>query len=496
MFFVSIEFIIFLLVLIPLYFFLSYKYRWILLLIASYFFYSFADIRFLIFLGITTLSTYLIALYIDKLNTKEKRLLILKDCVNQQYNKKDTSIKKSLSLALVLFINLGLIFYFKYISFFASTLNLPTIFNLILPLGISYYTLQSLGYVIDVYRAIIKPEKNIAKYALFVSFFPQFVMGPVSRFDELSSQIFNKYSFDKEVFIQGVQRLTWGFLKKVVIADRIGIFVDMIYKDYSNHSGIVLLIAIFLYSFQLYADFSGYMDIAIGTSKCLGIKIQENFNTPYFSKSVQEFWTRWHITLYTWFRDYVFYPLLRSNCLIKTKKRLKEKSFIFSSLHLIIAILIVWFLTGIWHGLQPHYIVASLYNGVLIILCLFIHKYNVFKNLNIIIKIFCTFIFVSFGHLIFRTPTLKDGINIIDRIVSCPFSNNIFSELNTNIFSFSQWYVVIIGIFLLLLVDYIRIKNKFNKMNMRSRLIIIYIMFLIIVVFGKFGTTTFIYLNF
>ena len=497
MFFISVEFIIFSIILIPLYFFLSQKYRWVLLLIASYIFYSFADIRFLIFLLTTTISTYLSAIYIDILNIKESTFayLNIQNDLKEKYYK-NINIKKNLCLIVVLIINLGMIFCFKQINIISDNLNLSNVLNLVLPLGISYYTLQALGYVIDVYRKVIRPEKNIYKYALFVSYFPQFVMGPISRFDDLSLQLFNKYSFNKDVFVEGIQRLVWGFFKKLVIADRIGIFVDTIYGNYSVHSGTVLVITMILYSVQIYADFSGYMDIAIGISKCLGIKIQENFNTPYFSKSVQEFWTRWHITLYTWFRDYVFYSLLRSNFFMKLKKILNGRSFVLSSIPLVVTILIVWFLVGLWHGSQPHYIVAGLYNGVLITLCLFIHKYNIFRNVKSIIKIIFTFMFISFGTFLFRINTLTDAINIINRVISCPFSDNIVSELNTNLFSVSQWYVLIISILILFIVDYIKVKNKQIKVNRNLKLFIIYLLLLSIVLFGKFGATTFIYLNF
>lgn len=494
MFFISVEFIIFLIILFPLYFSCLNKYKWILLLIASYIFYSFASIKYLIFLLITTISTYFASLYIENLHFKEIKLINGSNLNQKEI--KNIQIKKNLCLIITIIINIGMVFSFKQISFISDNFNLSNILNLALPLGISYYTLQSLSYVIDVYRKNIKSEKNIAKYALFVSFFPQFVMGPISRFDDLSFQLFNKYSFNKDIFIQGVQRIVWGFFKKLVIADRIGLFVDLIYADYSNHSGMVLVITILLYSIQIYADFSAYMDIAVGVSKCLGIKIQENFNVPYFSKSVQEFWTRWHITLYTWFRDYVFFSLLRSNLFIKLRAILYKKNFFISSLPITICILVVWLLTGLWHGIQLHYIVASLYNGVLIVLCLFVQKYNIFKKVNNLVKIICTFILISFGHFIFKISTLKDAMNIINKIIESPFSNNIFSELNIGMFDVSQWCVVIMSIIVLFIVDYIKAKNKYNNINIKIRLFITYLLVLSIVFFGKFGATTFIYLGF
>lgn len=498
MLFVSISFIIFILIVFSVNFILPYRFRWIFLLISSYFFYSFNNPTFLIFLLISTISTFLAALVIGKLN--EKNLYVSKNTFETDTYKQIKRInrQKNFCLIFVIIINIGIIFYFKQKNFIFNTFNLSmsNIMNFILPLGISYYTLQALGYTIDVYRNIVSPEKNIAKYALFISFFPQFVMGPISRFSELSYQFFEKHPFNKEQFMYGIQRIVWGFFKKLVIADRIGIFVDFVYNNYYEHSGIVLVLTILLYSFQIYADFSGYMDIAVGVSNCLGIRIKESFNSPYFSKSVQEFWGRWNITLYSWFRDYVFYSILRSKYMIKLSRYLKDKKSSLSAFPMMFSILFVWFLVGLWHDFKWNYIVASLYQGVLIILYMVISRYNFMKNLKTFFKIFITFSFISFGHFLCRIPSLSEAKNIIYRIFQYPIPDHFIFEINTDVFSAYQWCITIIGIFVLLVVDFIRLKNKYVVKNFTLNLFIIYLLLLCTIIFGKFGATTFIYLQF
>jgi len=484
MLFISLTFIIFLLIIFPIYFVISNKFKWIFLLICSYIYYGFANPKFLIFLIISTISTYFVGIKLNKLNKFE------------EHTQKNVNFQKKCYLILALIINLGLVFCFKQINFINNNLSLSFILNLAVPLGISYYTLQALGYTIDIYRKVAKPETNIAKYALFVSYFPQFVMGPISRFNELHYQFFEKHNFNKEQFIYGIRRILYGFFKKLVIADRIGIFTNTIYSNYNEFSGTTLVLTIILYTFQLYADFSGYMDIAIGVSNCFGITIQENFKSPFFSKSIQEFWTRWHITLYTWFKDYVFYPIIFSKFVKKLHGYLKNKNQLISMFPAITAIMIVWFFVGLWHGYQPHYIINGLYNGMLIVIYMFIQKYDIFKNLNVYIKTLFTFIVVVFGIFILTVPSLTDLGNILHRIVQYPISNNILSELNISAFLFYDWWIIVLGITALLVVDFLKYKNKFNIQNIKLNFVIMYALLLAVVVCGIFGETTFIYLRF
>ena len=493
--FISIEFIIFLLIFFPIYFAINDKYKWYLLLLSSYIFYSFSNIKFFIFLLISTISTFFISLLIEKINNKEDFFLSNNSNISSSYKKqyiKDNNFKKNILLYSVIIINLGMIFFFK----FNDSFHFYKAIDFILPLGISFYTLQALGYTIDVHRKLVKPEKNIFKYALFVSYFPQFIMGPISKFNELSYQFFIKHSFNKKLFVEGIERMLWGFFKKLVIADRIEIFVNSIFNNYTDHSGIVLFITIILYSFQIYADFSGYMDIAVGVSKCFGINIRENFKSPYFSASIQEFWTRWHITFYNWIKDYMFYPLVRSKYLIKIGDYFSNSPFILAYSHIIIAVLISWTFVGLWHGIKLHYVVASTYQAILLIICILLHKYNIFKNLNVFIKIICTFILVSFGHFLLMVPSTAKAIEIIHKIFIYPISNNIISELITESFYIDQWFVTVLGLIVLLIVDFIKLKNKIVINNIKLNLFIIYLLLLCIVICGKFGPTSFIYFRF
>ena len=496
--FISIQFIIFLVILFPLYLVCSNKYKWVLLLIASYIFYSFASVKFLIFLLISTISTFIFALIIDNLNKKEDQILSSNDLsvTDKEKQIKSVNFKQNFLLFIVIFINIGMVFFFKQVRSLINIFNLPEAIGFVaFPLGISFYTLQSLSYTIDVYRKVIKPEKNIAKYALFISYFPQFMMGPISRFNDLFHQFFIKYSFDKTMFVYGIQRATWGFFKKLIISDRLAVFINATYSNYNDFSGITLLISTFLITLLLYVDFSSYMDIAIGVSNCFGINIQENFKFPLFSKSIQEFWTRWHITLYTWLRDYIFYPLIHSKPMIKLGTYFSNGPFILSSLPVSISILVVWILCGFWHGYEIHYIIVGLYNAMLLILFMFVRRYNKFKIFNKFIGLVFIFLFVWGGPLL-RCKHLTDAFNIMYKILHFSLPTNFLGEITTSSLSFYEWGVTIFGIIILFIVDFLKYNNKLNFKNLKYNFVIIYILLVLTIIFGKFGPTTFIYLRF
>ena len=236
-----------------------------------------------------------------------------------QMSKQTVSSKRKLYLLLSLFVNLGLLFGFKYFNFFSDSLctifdqfnifyNVPT-FKVLLPVGISFYTFQTLSYTIDVYRKKREPEKHLGIFALYVAFFPQLVAGPIERSTRLLPQLVEKYNFNYDRVTDGLKLMLWGFFKKVVIADRIAVIVNQVYSNPNEAAGIPLLIGTYLFAFQIYCDFSGYSDIAIGAAKVFGIDLMQNFRRPYFAKSIREFWQRWHISLSTWFRDYLYRPL-------------------------------------------------------------------------------------------------------------------------------------------------------------------------------------------
>jgi alginate O-acetyltransferase complex protein AlgI len=308
MHFASFSFIIFIAILVPLYYLIPKKWQWMLLLVASYFFYSFAGAGYLVFIVSTTLSTWYASIRMDKLKyTQDEYLAANKKEMSRddrKVYKAGIKAKQRKWLVSCLVLNFGTLAFLKY----AGALPFGDL-GIILPLGISFYTFQAMGYLIDVYRGTYDAEKNLAKLALFISFFPQLIQGPISRFNHLKETLFAEHSYDAESITYGLQRILWGFFKKLVIADRLLAAVSTIVKNPSDYQGIYVLVGMFFYAIQLYADFTGGIDIAIGVARLLGIRLAENFERPYFSKSITEYWRRWHITLGAWFKDYMFFPL-------------------------------------------------------------------------------------------------------------------------------------------------------------------------------------------
>jgi D-alanyl-lipoteichoic acid acyltransferase DltB (MBOAT superfamily) len=327
----SAEYLIFLPVILGVYFSIPHRWRQLLLLGAIYYFYMAWKVEYVVLLLASILIDYSLALWIEKARSKRhQRLLLI----------------ASLST------NLGLLFAFKYFNFFnVATHDLLGFFNifytiptlqLLLPVGISFYTFQTMSYTIDVYRGELKAERSLVRFALYVSFFPQLVAGPIERAERLLPQFMIRYDFDEQRVASGLRRIAWGFFKKVVIADKAAVIVDAIYQDPTTHSGLTLLFATYLFAFQIYCDFSGYSDIAIGTARLFGFDLMENFRQPYLSKSITEFWRRWHISLSTWFRDYLYIPL-GGNRVGKGR--------------LYINLLLVFVVSGLWHGASWTYVI-------------------------------------------------------------------------------------------------------------------------------------------
>lgn len=379
--FVSFSFILIFTVFAILYFVLPHKFQWPMLLIFSYVFYWFAAEKLPLYMLITTVVTFLSALMIDKVNCNfDNYIKENKDSISRQEKKElKGKIKKRSRAFLIISIvfNFGLLAVFKYSDFVA--INITELlahfglntgykgFNLLLPLGISFYTFQSTGYIIDVYRGKVKAERNPFKVALFVSYFPQIIEGPIGRFGELHKQLISKHNFSFDRFKKNVLLILWGFLKKLVIADNLAITVNEVSCNYERYDGFQLFICMILYGIQLYTDFSGYMDMASGFSGILGIELAQNFKRPYFSTSLAEFWRRWHITLCSWFRDYLFYPIYMSKKCMGISKKLRKSGHKKAAtvVPTFIATVIVWFLTGLWHGAYWTEIVWGLCNGLI-----------------------------------------------------------------------------------------------------------------------------------
>lgn len=478
MVFTSLNFLIFFPLLAVLYYITPVKYRWLTLLIASYIFYINIKPVFALLVAGVTLSTYIFTRLIDGTDN-EKR-------------------KKNLMVINIILILLPL-FFFKY---FASINNgiysimdyyhlrwpLPEI-KLLLPIGISFYTFMAIGYTIDVYNEDIEAEKNFGIVALFFSFFPLILSGPIERAKNMLPQ-FNAYKkFDYILMVQGMKYMLWGYFMKLVVADRLGIYVDAVYNNISHHNGTTLLFASLLYPFQVYADLGGYSLIAIGTANVLGIKVMQNFKRPFFATSMSELWRRWHISLITWLTDYVYTPL----------------SFSFRKYKVwgtVIALMITFFISGIWHGAALTFVVWGILQGIYLSFealtnkqkTIIEKKYNLSKNTwYVFLGILVTFILFSASQIFGRATSLNDALMVYSKIFSTSGSLFIGSP-STLIYS-------LFGLLILLFKDFadeyipkrflfFENKNKFIRVLSYSSVVIL------ILLIGVFDGGQFIYFQF
>lgn len=384
MLFTSYEFIGFVAVLLLLYYTVPKKWQWPLLLAGSYLFYFLAGAAYLLYIGFTTISVYCMGRCIE--NVQRKQGIYIKEHKDSMQKEEKKAYKsmmkrrqKSFLLAGLL-LNLGILAVVKYTNFAILNANAFlhmigssrefALRDLILPMGISFYTFQALGYLIDVYRGTCKAEHNPFRFALFVSFFPQLVQGPISRFPDLSQTLCKEHPFRKEQLCGGLQRVLWGFFKKLVIADRMLIGVNAIVRNPEEYGGAYVFAGMMFYALELYADFTGGIDITIGVAECMGIRITENFNRPFFSKSIKEYWRRWHITMGTWFTDYIFYPISVCKPMLKLSRFSREHfgEAVGKRIPVYLSSFAVWFATGIWHGASWNFIVWGLGNWVIIMI--------------------------------------------------------------------------------------------------------------------------------
>lgn len=366
------------------YFLIPQKYRWMLLLGASIAFYAYSGVFNLIYIAVTALSTFLITRRMEKMAEAAKESVSAHKSEWSRDEKKafkeHEKKKRRRWLALLLILNFGMLAVIKYGAFTMNNVNtiigwfgnrgtLP-VPDFLLPMGISFYLFQTMGYAIDVYREKYSCEKNFAKLALFVSFFPQLVQGPISRYDDLAKGLYAGNGFEAERVHLGVQRILWGYCKKVVLADRILPAVTLLISDPEQYQGMYALLGMLYYTLQLYADFTGGIDITIGIGQVLGIPIAENFQRPFFSKNITEYWRRWHITLGTWFKDYLFYPVSVAQPMLKLSKWSRDKlgKNIGKYLPVYVSTLAVWFVTGLWHGAAWNFIVWGMLNAVIILI--------------------------------------------------------------------------------------------------------------------------------
>jgi alginate O-acetyltransferase complex protein AlgI len=452
----------------------------ILLLVSSYFFYACWDYRFLFLLIFSTALDYFSGIKIYGAKNKKIQLFWL---------------------LLSLVINLGFLGVFKYYNFFISSfayalshfgikVNLWSL-NVILPVGISFYTFHGLSYVIDIYKRKIKPEKDFIDYSVFVSFFPLLVAGPIERAAHLLPQIITKRKFDYLKAVDGLRQILWGLFKKIVIADNCAIYANAIFNNYADYSGSTLALGALFFSFQIYCDFSGYSDIALGVARLFGIELLRNFAFPYFSRDIAEFWRRWHISLSSWFRDYLYIPLGGSKGGIYIKIR---------------NIFIIFIVSGFWHGANWTFIAWGLLNAVLIMPSIIFNTNR--KNLDIVAKgsylptlrelrsIGITFCLVVFAWIFFRAQTLTHALSYIGKI----FSMTLFTIPNFPLKEKALHLIFILILFIC--IEWIGRENDYaikkivNIKNIFFRYGFYYGIILIILFFGNFGQNAFIYFQF
>ena len=488
MLFNSFEYLIFLPTIFILFVICPKKIRWLLLLLASYTFYISWNPIYIVLLFISTLTDYISS----------------KTIYNSSNN-----IKKYCFLFFSISINIGLLAFFKYynfiiynINFLISKLNINYNIpesNIIIPLGISFYTFQTLSYTLDVFLTKKKPENNLGYFALYVSFFPQLIAGPIERAQNLLPQLKNNLKLNSNNIIQGLKIMSWGFFKKLVIADRLDMFIGLVYSDVTRITTPLYSIATIFFTFQLYCDFSAYSDIAIGSAKLFNINLMKNFNRPFASKSITELWRRWHISLSTWLRDYV-YTIFAIN-LRKLGK-----------LGILIAIFLTFFLSGLWHGASWKFVIMGLMHGFYIIfeylfwkiICLSKSLKNILSTKYFYpLRIIYTNVLFMLSLIFFRANTTKDALYIIQNLTKDLKSLLIPSYAKSlyNYFVFSQYHfsIAILGIILILILQFFPFKNLkhwFYKQNIIIRFSFYYIYIMSIVIFGIFSGNTFIYFNF
>lgn len=517
----SLAFFAFLLILFLVYFSFPQKYKnyqWVVLLGASYIFYAFAGIKLLVFLLVSTISTWVGALWIENIAKKYQLILKEKKWLPEEKKeiKQQATHKKRQVLALILVLNFGILTVVKYTNFFIENINNILLsdsgrqiqmVDFLLPLGISFYTFQSMGYLIDVYRGKYKADRNIFQFALFVSYFPQIIQGPISRYNDLAKQLYATHRFDYQRVKYGLQRMLWGYLKKMVIADRIAVLSNEVFANYeiNGYKGFIVFIGVFLYGIQIYADFSGGMDIICGVSQCLGIDLVENFRRPFMARSIAEYWQRWHITLGSWMRDYLFYPLALSKRFGKMAKGLRKVcgNYVAKVLPTCLASFIVFVIVGIWHGAAWKYVAYGIYQATFVstatLLEPFYTKCRTVFRINTecyswkLFQIARTILLVTIGRYMSRGDSLLSALRMMKATVSqfdpwVLFDGSLY-ELGLDEKNF---HFMILSIIFLFVIDYIQergvcIRDKIANMDIVMRWTIYFLGIFTIIIFGMYG---------
>ena len=510
--FISYEFIAFIAGLFILYYIIPKKLQQWLLLLASLGFYYCAGWTYLIYIITTATTVYLAGYYIAKQDDifdrmKEKASKEQKKMLRREFNSK----KKTVML-ICLFLNLGILAVTKYTAFVITNINniLPadkgiSVPDLIVPLGISFYTFQAVSYLLDAYWGKCKVQKNYPKFLLFVTFFPQLIQGPISRYGDLSETLYKKHYFDRIMVGQGLQRILWGYFKKLVIADRLSPAISELLAGNKHYTGGYVFIMMIFWAIVLYADFTGGIDITIGIAQMLGIKVEENFERPFFSKNIIEYWRRWHITMGTWFRDYVFYPFSISKPLRKLTTFSKDHfgMKVAKRVAVYLSTMVCWIATGIWHGAAWHFVAWGAVNGIIILISGELEpKYEKFQKKHPALT-------GSWGYKLFqvgRTFLLMCLIRLFDVYNSAKLAIRQFIHMFTDIFScpvkasklldmgvsMTDYIIVAAGVLLMIIVSMCGRRERVSARLMRTpyivRYVLLLLLFLATVMLGKYGS--------
>ena len=476
----SIQFVVFFILVLALYFSIPHKYRWFLLLIASaYFYMSFVPIYILI-LGFTICVDYIAGILIEKSSGRRRKMFLVASILS----------------------NVGVLAVFKYYNFLNENLsflmqplgietNIPYL-SILLPIGLSFHTFQAMSYTIEVYRKNQAAERHFGIFSLYVLFFPQLVAGPIERPQNLLHQFREKHSFDAERTWSGLRLMLWGFFKKVVIADRVAVLVDTVYASPSAYQGAPLILATLFFAVQIYCDFSGYTDIAIGSARIMGFKLMENFRRPYYARSIAEFWKRWHISLSSWFRDYVYIPLGGNRVAVP---------------RWYLNLFVVFLVSGLWHGASWTFVIWGGLHGAYLVIGLMTARFrttlkeriglNRIAWLNATVQITITTVLASFAWIFFRAANVSDAFYIATHLFTGLVRG--FSEANLGI-SLREIVIAMGAIVLMEIVQFVQ--EREGKKEFISRLprwvrTALYIgLILIILLFGIFERRQFIYFQF
>ena len=486
----SLQFAVFLPVVFVFYWLVPHRFRWFLLLLASYYFYMSWNAKYVILILFTTVISYTAALLLEK--NRDKGVTF-----------------RHLILSGTLIACLGVLFLFKYGNFFLDTIAdilsvfsipfHPVTLRLLLPVGISFYTFQTLSYVIDVYRGRIRAERHFGIYATFVSFFPQLVAGPIERSENLLPQIRAEHHFHYDQAAYGMKLMTWGFFKKMVIADNLAVHVDKVYNDVFQYQGFALVLATIFFTIQIYCDFSGYSDIARGAAKLMGIELMENFKSPYLSTSIREFWRRWHISLSTWFRDYVYIPLGGNRVMARRRN---------------FNILATFLLSGLWHGANWTFVIWGGIHGLaqLVEDAIGIHSLRndpqkmegrrIRNTAIFLLRIGIVFIFTTLAWVFFRVQTLPEAAHVFTHMLDGV--ENLYRYLHDGFHYMSigrlRWLKLSACVVQLILYDSISLRTDVIDWISRKPFVLRHLIYIelvvLILLFHATGETEFVYFQF